>query len=103
MKLTSFQKRHVAALLYLHNRSPSIGRILAFRPVNWVPFILIAILSCVVFQFWDKSVGLFFMGLTVGAITRIFAHARFLKMAWPVNEAVIDWSKVEALSQEANS
>lgn len=97
MKLTPFQKRNLDALEYMRTGKPSIIRALAFRPLSWIPFFVVAILSFVYYHFFDKQWGMFVLGVIAGAVLRIIAYARFTVLAWPVTKEVIDWAKVESL------
>ena len=71
-----------------------------FRPLSWLPFLLIAAVSFALYFLVDARWGMFMIGMSTGAILRIIAHARFAVMAWPVTEEVTDWSKVETLLHE---
>lgn len=71
-----------------------------FRPLSWLPFLFIAVVSFAFYFLLDDRWGMFMIGLTVGAVLRIIAYARFSVMAWPVVEEVTDWNKVEALRHE---
>jgi len=99
MKLTAYQKRHLAALVYLRGKKPSLWSVLMFRPLAWIPFLVIAGVSFALYLL-DVRWGMFMIGMTAGAILRIIAYARFTLMAWPVTEEVTDWNRVEALRHE---
>ena len=100
MKITAFQKRHLEALVTFRKRKPNLWRFLMFRPLSWIPVLFIFAVSFAFYLLLDEHWGLFMIGMSVGALVRIFAHARFALMAWPVTEEVTDWSKVQALRDE---
>lgn len=97
MKLSAFQRRQLDALSHLKTEGAGLWKVLTFRPLSWIPFVLIGTLSVLVFVFVEPRWGLVMIGLTAGAVLRILAQARFTVMAWPVTETVTDWAKVEAL------
>ena len=99
MKLTAFQKRCLESYVYLRGKPPSVSRVLSFRPRGWLPFVGIAVVS-VLSYFASPPVGLFMIGLTVGAVLRIVANARFVAMGWPAIERVVDWDRLDGLLQE---
>lgn len=99
MKLTLFQKRCLESYLYMRGKPPTLLRVLSFRPIGWLPFLGIGVASILIF-FVDPYFGMFMIGLTLGAVLRIIAHARMSVMGWPVNEQVLDWGRVESLLRE---
>jgi hypothetical protein len=64
-----------------------------------LPFLGIGIAS-VLSLLVNPYVGMFLIGLTLGAVLRIVAYARFTVMGWPVIERVLDWGRVESLLRE---
>jgi hypothetical protein len=102
MKLTRYQRRFVAALVYMHGSKPSLYKLLAFRPLDWIPFVAIAIVAGLYYAYFDRAWGLFMVGLVIGAIARIVGQARFTLLAWPVTAQIIDWQKVEELQKKGN-
>ncbi|MCX6956191.1 MAG: hypothetical protein NTV51_29000 [Verrucomicrobia bacterium] len=103
MKLTAYQKRHLEALATFRKTPPTIWSVVFFRPLSWLPFLLIVVVSFGIYFLVDERWGLFLIGLTLGALLRIGSHARLAIMAWPVTAAVTDWPKVEALLQNEKS
>lgn len=95
MKLTRFQKRYLASLVYLHQGRASLFRILCFRPFSWVPMFAAAAFAWYSYTKLDRAWGLFSIGLVLGGFARIVGQARFTLLAWPVTEQVVDWKKVE--------
>jgi hypothetical protein len=96
MNLTAFQKRCLESYLYLRGTSPTILRVLSFKPRGWLPFLGIAVASVLSFAV-SPLLGTFMAGLTLGAVLRILAYARFTVMGWPVIEQVLDWDRIEDL------
>lgn len=100
MDLTKYQKRHLEALATFRNKKPTVWSLIAFRPLSLIPIVFIIGLSFAFYFFVDPLWGMFIIGISTGAILRIFSHARFSVMAWPVTKEVTDWAKVEALRAE---
>jgi len=99
MKLTMFQKRCLESYLYMRGKPATVFRVLSFRPRGWLPFLGIGVVSALSF-FVNPYVGIFMIGLTLGAVLRIIGYARFTVMGWPVIERVLDWDRVESLLRE---
>ena len=100
MNLTKYQKRHLDALVTFQKKNPTVWSLIAFRPLSLIPIVFIIGLSFAFYYFVDPLWGMFIIGMSAGAILRIFSHARFSVMAWPVTKEVTDWAKVEALREE---
>ena len=99
MTLTALQKRSLESYLYLRGKPPTFWRVLNFRPRGWIPFLCLALVSVLCFAV-DLLLGMFGVGVTMGAVARIIAQARFTVEVWPVVEQATDWGKVEEFLRE---
>ena len=100
MKLTRFQKRYLAVLLFVKREKPSVFRLLLARPRELLPVLVIWLFGFAVLFYVNVYAGILLVGINFGATIRIAAQMRFQLLAWPVTEQIIDWAKVEALSAE---
>ena len=96
MKLTAFQRRCLESYVYLHGKSPTLLDVLSFRSRGWLPFLMMAVLSSLMFYI-SSLWGMFMIGMTMGAVLRIIGYARFTVLGWPVIERVLDWDRVASV------
>jgi hypothetical protein len=96
MQLTRLERRNLDAMVYLCTGKPTLWRVLMFRPLCWLPYLLLVVFG-IGYCWVDQSVGLLVLGMMVGAIATTIGRARVTLRVWPMMKEVINWEKVEAL------
>ena len=102
MKLTRLQRKTLQFFDTFRSATPTVGRQLRFNWFAWLPLLaVIAVAVVVAFIPGLVNVGLLWIGLAVGALSRDIGRFRGLARVWPVYKEIINWERVSVLLQSS--
>ena len=98
------RKDVLAALLESHRSPPTVAKY--FRKSIRVHLILVALYGGLAGLFWNAGsdeAALAFLGMLGGMLLRDYAWFRVSVKQWPTFNALMDWERVEQVSEESNA
>ena len=97
--------RQCTVLLRQREEGFSITKIFVANVSKYIMTTVLLLSIGIAASMWLESFSiiLIFIGMTIGTTARDFGWFRMLKKNWPFTETIIDWEKVQKISDDADN